>query len=326
MRIIFFGTPKFSANTLKFLIDSGHNITAVVSAPDSRKGRGKQLDASEVKTLAIDENITVLQPLNLKNIDFINRLRSFNADLFVVVAFRMLPEIVWKIPDKGTINLHTSYLPNYRGAAPLNRVLINGESETGVTTFFIDEKIDSGQIIMQEHVALNENTTAAQLHNILIKKGGVLLNNTINAIKKNEHNKIVQFHKKTMRDAPKITKDLLKIDWSKTASEIHNLIRGLSPVLDKENLLQDVAICPSAWFLLQDDKGKNKRIKLQLTRVSKATNDIHLSIDTDNNSYLKINLQDKALDILRLQSEGKKSMTIKQFLNGNKLNSNFKVL
>ena len=140
MRIIFFGTPRFSANTLKLLIDSGHNIAAVVSAPDSRKGRGKQLKASEVKTLAIDEKIIVLQPLNLKNIDFINRLRSFNADLFVVVAFRMLPEIVWKIPEKGTINLHTSYLPNYRGAAPLNRVLINGESETGVTTFFFITK------------------------------------------------------------------------------------------------------------------------------------------------------------------------------------------
>ena len=212
MKIIFFGTPGFAATTLKFLIDNGHEILAVVSAPDSRKGRGKQLEATQVKTLAIDEKIAVLQPLNLKDPDFIEKLRSYNADLFVVVAFRMLPEVVWKIPEKGTINLHTSFLPNYRGAAPLNRVLINGESKTGITTFFINERIDAGQIIMQEQVALNENTTAAQLHNILMEKGSVLLNNTVNAIEKNEFNQIVQSYDSTMQEAPKITKNLLKID------------------------------------------------------------------------------------------------------------------
>ena len=192
MKIIFFGTPNFAATTLKFLIDNGHEILAVVSAPDSKKGRGKQLQATEVKTLAIEEKIVVLQPLNLKSPDFINKLNSFNADLFVVVAFRMIPEIVWKIPEKGTINLHTSLLPNYRGAAPLNRVLINGESKTGITTFFINDKIDSGNIIMQEEVALNKNTTAAQLYNSLLKKGSILLNNTINAIEANKFKQIIQ--------------------------------------------------------------------------------------------------------------------------------------
>ncbi|MDC0204668.1 formyltransferase family protein [Flavobacteriales bacterium] len=326
MKIIFFGTPSFAATTLKFLIDNGHEISAIVSAPDSRKGRGKQLQETEVKKLAINEKITILQPLNLKDPDFVKKLKSFHVDLFVVVAFRMLPEIVWKIPGKGTINLHTSFLPNYRGAAPLNRVLINGESKTGVTTFFINEKIDAGQIIMQEQVALNENITAAQLHNILMKKGSVLLNNTINAIEKNKFKQIIQSHSTTMKNAPKITKDLLRIDWSKTAIDIHNLIRGLSPVLDNENLLKDVAICPSAWFLLQDDKGKNKRIKLQLTKLSPVTKTAHLSIDTDNSSYLKINVKDLSLNILRLQIEGKTSMNIKQFLQGNKINRNFKVL
>lgn len=326
MKIIFFGTPGFAATTLRFLLDNGHEILAVVSAPDSRKGRGKQLQATEVKTLSIDKKIDVLQPINLKDPDFIEKLKSYNADLFVVVAFRILPEMVWKIPKKGTINLHTSFLPNYRGAAPLNRVLINGESKTGITTFFINEQIDAGQIIMQEQVVLNENTTAAQLHNILMEKGSVLLNNTVNAIENNEFYKIVQSYSSTMKDAPKITKDLLKINWSKTAIEIHNLIRGLSPVLDGENLLKDVAICPSAWFLLQDDNGDNKRIKLQLTKLSPATKSIPLSIDTDNASYLKINIRDQSLNILRLQAEGKTSMNIKQFLQGNKINSNFKIL
>ena len=188
MKIIFFGTPIFAANNLKFLIDNGQKILAVVSAPDSKRGRGKQLQATEVKKLAIDEKLEVLQPLNLKDRDFIKRLKLLNADIFVVVAFRMLPEIVWKIPKKGTINLHASFLPDYRGAAPLNRVLINGESSTGITTFFINNKIDRGKIIMQEEVKLNIDTTAGQLHNILMTKGSVLLNNTVNAIRKNQFN------------------------------------------------------------------------------------------------------------------------------------------
>jgi len=326
MKIIFFGTPGFAATNLKSLIDNGHEIVAIVSAPDSRKGRGKQLQATEVKKLAINEKITVLQPLNLRDPDFVKKLKSFNVDLFVVVAFRMLPKIVWKIPEKGTVNLHTSLLPNYRGAAPLNRVLINGESKTGITTFFINDKIDAGQIIMQEEVVLNENITVAQLHNILMKKGSVLLNNTINSIEKDEFTQVVQSFTSTMQYATKITKDLLRIDWSKTAKEIHNLVRGLSPVLDNESLLKNVAICPSAWFLLQDENGNSKRIKLQLTKLLPSTKTSQLSIDTDNISYLKINVRNQSLNILRLQVEGKTSMNINQFLQGHKINSNSKIL
>ena len=184
MKIIFFGTPSFSANTLEYLIKNGHEILAVVSTPDSKRGRGKKIHASEVKTVAVSKDIPVFQPEKLNDIDFVKKLKSCNADLFVVVAFRMLPEIIWKIPKKGTINLHTSLLPHYRGAAPLNRVLINGDPKTGITTFFINNKIDAGEILMQENIALNQDTTVAQLHNFMIRKGSILLNKTIKAIEK----------------------------------------------------------------------------------------------------------------------------------------------
>jgi len=326
MRIIFFGTPGFAANNLQFLIESGYDIVAVVTATDSRKGRGKQLKATAVKKLALENNISVLQPENLKDATFIRELKSYTADLYVVVAFRMLPEIVWKIPEKGSINLHTSLLPNYRGAAPINRVLINGENKTGITTFFIDQQIDSGAIIMQEEVELSKQTTAAQLHNILMEKGSVLLHNTVHAIERNLLSQKVQNHDTTMQEAPKLTKELLKIDWTQSADDIHNLVRGLSPYLDANSLLKDVAICPSAWFTLQDENRKDKRIKLQLTKIESTTKTNRLAIDTDNKSYFTITLGDKALSILNLQAEGKNPMSIAQFLQGNKLNENFKIL
>ena len=185
MKIIFFGTPNFAANNLKALINVGHEIAAIVCPADSRKGRGKQLKPCAVKEVGQEKNITVLQPLKLKDKDFIEALKSFNADLFVVVAFRMLPELVWNLPKKGTINLHTSLLPNYRGAAPINWVLINGERETGITTFFINKKIDAGAIIQQEKIELTKNTTAAELHNTLMNKGSELLISTLHSIKNN---------------------------------------------------------------------------------------------------------------------------------------------
>ena len=183
MKIVFFGTPQFAATNLNVLINAGHDIVGIVCPPDSRKGRGKQLKPCAVKEVGIANNIPVLQPLKLRDEDFITNLHSLNADIFVVVAFRMLPEIVWKIPAKGTINLHTSLLPNYRGAAPINWVLINGEKETGITTFFIDQQIDSGAIIKQEIIKLTETTTAAELHNTLMNKGSELLIDTLSSIK-----------------------------------------------------------------------------------------------------------------------------------------------
>ena len=326
MRIVFFGTPYFAATNLSLLINAGHDIVAIVSPPDSRKGRGKQLKPCAVKEVGIENNIPVLQPLKLKNENFIEKLKSLNADLFVVVAFRMLPKSVWSLPKKGTINLHTSLLPNYRGAAPINWVLINGEKETGVTTFFIDQQIDSGAIIQQEKIKLTNKTTAAELHNTLMNKGSNLLINTLNSIKNNSVNQSPQQHNTTMLEAPKLTKEILKIDWTKSAKEIHNLIRGLSPFLDNNTKLKDVSICPSAWFILQDYNGNKKRIKVHLSEVINIQSDDALCIKTDNKTYLHIITTENAIAILNLQAEGKNPMTIQQFLQGNKINENYTIL
>tara|TARA_X000000368_G_scaffold413464_1_gene401568 strand:+ start:144 stop:1124 length:981 start_codon:yes stop_codon:yes gene_type:complete len=326
MRIVFFGTPYFAAINLKELISEGYNIVALVTPPDSRKGRGKQLKNCAVKEVGITNNIPVLQPIKLKSDDFIEKLKSFNADLFIVVAFRMLPELVWKIPTKGTINLHTSLLPNYRGAAPINWVLINGEKETGITTFFIDKRIDSGTIILQERIKLTNKTTAAQLHNTLMNKGSKLLISTLILIKNNSINKIPQQNDQDMLVAPKLKKELLKINWTKSAKEIHNLIRGLSPFLDNNTKLKDVAICPSAWFILKNNNGIEKRIKVHLSEIISTQSDNLLSIKTDNKTYLHIITNKNTISILNLQPEGKNPMTIQQFLQGNKINRDDKII
>ena len=323
MKIVFFGTPHFAATNLNALINAGYDIVGIVCPPDSKKGRGKQLKPCAVKEVGIANNIPVLQPLKLRDDDFIHQLKSLNADLFVVVAFRMLPQSVWSLPSKGTINLHTSLLPNYRGAAPINWVLINGEKETGITTFFIDQQIDSGAIIKQKKIELTDKTTAAELHNTLMNKGSELLINTLNSIKNNTVSHQEQEHNLAMSEAPKLTKELLKIDWNKSANEIHNLVRGLSPFLDNNTKLKDVAICPSAWFTLQDDNGIQKRIKLHLSDVVSSNSDKLHSIKTDNKTYLHIITNKNAIAILNLQAEGKNPMTIQQFLQGNKINENF---
>ena len=326
MKIIFFGTPNFAANNLKALINAEYEILAIVCPPDSRKGRGKQLKPCAVKKVGQENNIPILQPLKLKSDDFIDKLKSFNADLFIVVAFRILPELVWKIPTKGTINLHTSLLPNYRGAAPINWVLINGEKETGITTFFIDKEIDSGEIILQEVIKLTDKTTAAELHNTLMNKGSNLLISTLMLIKNDSVNKIPQQNYQAMLEAPKLTKELLKINWTKSAKEIHNLIRGLSPFLDNNTKLKDVAICPSAWFVLKNHNGIEKRIKAHLSEVISTQSDNPLSIKTDNKTYLHIITNKNSISILNLQAEGKNPMTIQQFLQGNKINKNDEIL
>ena len=268
----------------------------------------------------------MLQPLKLKSESFLQQLRSLNADLFVVVAFRMLPELVWGLPKKGTINLHTSLLPNYRGAAPINWVLINGEEETGVTIFLINNNIDTGEIIEQEKIKVTNKTTAAKLHNTLMKKGSSLLIKSLDSIKNNSADYIPQKYNSAMLEAPKLTKELLKIDWKKSANEIHNLIRGLSPFLDDDTQLKDVAICPSAWFFLQDANGVKKRIKVHLSEIVSTHKDSLLTIKTDNKTYLHIVTSENAISILNLQAEGKKPMTIQQFLLGNKINKNNKIL
>ena len=323
MKIIFFGTPRFAANNLRYLIDSQYEIVGVVTPPDSKKGRGKDLKNCAVKEVALEMNIPVLQPEKLRSSEFVSALKVLQAELFVVVAFRMLPEVVWGMPSKGTINLHTSLLPKYRGAAPINRVLINGEKETGISTFFINNNIDSGAIIQQSIVKLTNKTTAGQLHEILVGKSNNLLASTINSIKDNSVEKRQQSNA-VIIDAPKLTKDLLKINWNKSAADIHNLVRGLSPFIDENTMLKDVAICPSSWFVLKNEEGKEMRVKLLLSRHSSETN-VSGTLESDQKSYLKVNLNKGSIFIEKLQVAGKNAMNISQFLSGNKVNDKWTI-
>ena len=320
MKIVFFGTPFFAAFNLEFLFKKKHNIISVISAPDKEKGRGKKIIPTQVKLKANSLQIEVKTPLSLENEKFISYLKTLDADLFVVVAFRKLPKSIWTLPKYGTVNLHTSLLPNYRGAAPINRVLINDEQETGLTTFFIDDKIDCGEIISQEKINLSDDTTAAQLHNIMMKKGSKLLDKTIDLIQNNNFSKSKQENKLAEKKAEKLTKELTKINWKNDAKEIHNLVRGLSPFLSENEILKDISICPAAWFYITNENGKKIRAKLILSTYSNQTNSNFLSIETDQKSFLKINLNNGSIHINKIQLEGKKVINISQFLLGHKVN------
>ena len=315
MKIVFFGTPDFSSQILKKILN-GNEIVSIVTAEDSQKGRGKKFQFPDVKKTGIELNIPVFQPKNLKDDKFVEKLKKFNADIFLVIAFRKLPKKVWQIPKKGTINLHTSFLPDYRGAGPINWVLINGEKHTGISSFFINDKIDQGDIILQKKISIDKNMTAAQLHNQMIIDGIEITNKTIELIRNNTHKIKIQNQSETHKKAPKINKELLRINWDQSIDQIHNKIRGLSPFLDYNELLQDISICPCAWFYLN-----NKRIKVQKSSICEKINDSKI-IDTDNKTYLNINFSQKALSLEMIQIEGKKPMLIKQFLQGNKINEN----
>ena len=315
MKIVFFGTPDFSSQILKKILN-GNEIVSIVTAEDSQKGRGKKFQFPDVKKTGIELNIPVFQPKNLKDDKFVEKLKKFNADIFLVIAFRKLPKKVWQIPKKGTINLHTSFLPDYRGAGPINWVLINGEKHTGISSFFINDKIDQGDIILQKKISIDKNMTAAQLHNQMIIDGIEITNKTIELIRNNTLKIKIQNQSETHKKAPKINKELLRINWGQSIDQIHNKIRGLSPFLDYNELLQDVSICPCAWFYLN-----NKRIKVQKSSICEKINDSKI-IDTDNKTYLNINFSQKALSLEMIQIEGKKPMLIKQFLQGNKINEN----
>ena len=315
MKIVFFGTPDFSSQILKKILN-GNEIVSIVTAEDSQKGRGKKFQFPDVKKTGIELNIPVFQPKNLKDDKFVEKLKKFNADIFLVIAFRKLPKKVWQLPKKGTINLHTSLLPDYRGAGPINWVLINGEKHTGISSFFINDKIDQGDIILQKKISIDKNMTAGQLHNQMIIDGIEITNKTIELIRNNTHKIKIQNQSETHKKAPKINKELLRINWGQSIDQIHNKIRGLSPFLNKNELLKDVSICPCAWFYLN-----NKRIKVQKSSICEKINDSKI-IDTDNKTYLNINFSQKALSLEMIQIEGKKPMLIKQFLQGNKINEN----
>ena len=314
MKIICFGTPSFTSEIIKN-IERCNDIVCIVTSEDTQKGRGKKILPSDVKKTAFELNIPILQPNKLDDKEFIEKLKEYNADLFLVIAFRKLPKVVWELPKKGTINLHTSLLPEYRGAAPINWVLINGENKTGVTTFFINEKIDQGDIILQKKINLDQNITAGQLHNLMINDGIEIVNKTINLIDENDVQLIYQSKKDEFKAAPKLNKELQKINWQKSIIEIHNKIRGLSPFIDQTTMLKDVSICPCAWFFLN-----SKRVKIQKSSVVEIVNKVRY-LDTDNKNYLNVNFKNKALSLEIIQPEGKKPMNIKQFLQGNKIES-----
>ena len=325
MKIVFFGTPSFASIILDEIINN-HNVVGIVTSTDTKKGRGKKIKESAVKILAKENNLPILQPLNLKDPKFVDDLIQLQADLYIVIAFRMLPKIVWEIPKLGTINLHASLLPNYRGAAPINWVIINGETQTGVTTFFINEEIDKGNIILSKTIEINNNITAAQLHNSLIVIGKNLMTKTIELFIKSDGNEIntTKQLNNSLKSAPKLSKELSKINWSDSIIKINAKIHGLSPLLSNNDLLKDVSICPSAWFEIHDEK-EVKRIKVQKSEIVEIKNR-NAKIDTDNSTYLNINLNNKALSIKNLQMQGKNPMNIKQFLQGNKIKDSFKLI
>ncbi len=311
LRVVFMGTPEFAVGILAALNQSIHDIVAVVTVADKPAGRGQKMKESAVKIYAHENNLTILQPEKLKDEHFLAQLKELQADLFVVVAFRMLPKEVWKMPAFGTINLHASLLPKYRGAAPINWALINGDSETGVTTFFIDENIDSGRIIAQEKVKIGADTNAGQLHDELMNLGAGLTLKTLDSISMQTHVSIEQKQNESedLKIAPKIYKDDCEILWQEGKETIHNKIRGLSPY-------------PAAWTKLYNTK-KNETLLFKLF-TSKP-------IEKDGFNNLTGKLQEHADGILfpckngficitELQLEGKRRMTHKEFLAGNQLN------
>jgi len=302
-RIVFMGTPEFAVASLDALVTAGHNIVGVITAPDKPAGRGLKMQESAVKQYAVQKGLRVLQPEKLKNPEFLAELKSLQADLQVVVAFRMLPEIVWNMPPMGTINLHASLLPHYRGAAPINWAIINGEKETGVTTFKLQHEIDTGNILMQESILINENETAGELHDKMKMVGSALLLKTVNAIADGSIREIPQTTIITdpsiIKHAPKIFTDTARIDWNKPVDEIFNLIRGLSPY-------------PGAFTTLDGKQLKIFKAKKELVRHSLATG----SVDTDQKTYLKFAGPDGYIVIDELQLEGKRRIAIAEFLKG----------
>lgn len=304
MRIIFMGTPDFAVASLKALIDAGEEVVAVVTGPDKPAGRGQKLHESAVKKFAVSQNIPVLQPVKLRDPEFLAELKSFNADLQVVVAFRMLPELVWNMPEKGTINVHASLLPNYRGAAPINHAIINGEKKSGVTTFLLQHEIDTGNILFSTEVEILDNDNAGDLHDKLMLAGAELLIRTVNAIKKNDIHPIPQdsIDTENLKHAPKIFKEDCLINWENDSVKIYNLIRGLSPY-------------PTAFTHID-----GKVLKIYESEIIIEKHDLKPgSYISDGKNELKFATKDGFLKLLEIQIEGKKRMSVSDFLRGYRL-------
>jgi methionyl-tRNA formyltransferase len=303
LRIVFLGTPDFASASLKKLVENNINVVAVITAPDKPKGRGKKLGMSAVKEYALEVGLPVLQPTNLKSPEFLKELNSYEADLQIVVAFRMLPVAVWGMPSLGTFNLHASLLPQYRGAAPINWAIMNGEKETGVTTFFLKHEIDTGEIIFQESETIHNDDNVGSLYQRLMNKGADLVLKTVRAIEADDYPQIPQNTDQILKSAPKIFKEDCKIYWEQPSEIIRNFIRGLAPY-------------PAAWSELH---GKVLKI-YEVTKANEGTNKPIGEFYSDGKTYIRVNTKDGTLSILDLQLEGKKRMKVQDLLRGYSFN------
>ena len=308
LRIVFMGTPDFAVGILDTIYKNNYDIVGVITAPDKPAGRGQKVSMSAVKEYALEKNLRLLQPTNLKSEEFLSELRSLEANLQVVVAFRMLPEVVWKMPKLGTFNLHASLLPEYRGAAPINWAIINGETKTGVTTFFIDDKIDTGAMILSKETEIGANETAGELHDRLMHLGSVTVLETLQLIEAGKAITTLQQNNPDVKTAYKLNKENCKIDWSQSGKTIFNLIRGLSPY-------------PATWTFIKD--GENEwNVKIYSVSFEEKTHSETIGKITTTKKEIFITTKDGVLKIDSLQFPGKKRMLAHELLNGVKLSEN----
>lgn len=312
-RLVFFGTPAFAASQLEAIVDAGHQVLAVVTAPDKAAGRGKKIHQSAVKELALKLELNLLQPTNLKDTDFIESLSLLKADIFVVVAFRMLPKTVWELPPLGTFNLHASLLPDYRGAAPINHAIMNGEKTTGLTTFFINEKIDEGAIILQHRLEIGSAENAGSLHDRMMLAGNALINETLQQIIDRKAAVRVQEQTSVDKAAPKIFKEDCALRWINPIYKVYNQIRGLSPY-------------PAAFTDLISDNNEALRLKVFAAEIEEGKPDEDIfSLLTDNKTFLKVALPDGYLKLTKIQLPGKKPLEIAEMLKGFKFIGKWKI-
>ncbi|MBG6187670.1 methionyl-tRNA formyltransferase [Flavobacterium sp. CAN_S2] len=302
LRIVFMGTPEFAVGILDTIIKNNYEVVGVITAADKPAGRGQKLKYSAVKEYALAHNLTLLQPLNLKDETFLAELKALNANLQIVVAFRMLPKVVWEMPSLGTFNLHASLLPNYRGAAPINWAIINGETKTGVTTFFIDDKIDTGAMILNSEIPIDETENAGHLHDRLMELGSKTVIDTLEMIETGNVSTVIQKDTADIKTAYKLNKENCKIDWTKSAQEINNLIRGLSPY-------------PAAWCFFED-KNEEWNVKIYEAKIISEDHNYAIGSLICTKKEMKIAVRNGFIQILNLQFPGKKKMSTSELLNG----------
>ncbi len=312
LRIVFMGTPEFAVTILHEILEAGYTVAGVITAPDKPAGRGRKLNESAVKTYAASRGLPVLQPTNLKSPEFIEELKNLSPNLQVVVAFRMLPKLVWNLPEYGTFNLHASLLPQYRGAAPINWAIINGEPTTGVSTFFLDEKIDTGAMILQRSVEINKDETAGTLHDKLMQTGAKLVLETLELIKEDKAIPEKQLESSALKEAPKLTKENTRINWNASIDGTYNFIRGLNPY-------------PTAWTELKNGED-TLPVKIYEAEKLYEFHDLEVGKLLVKNKDLLVAVKNGFIQILEIQIPGKRKMKIRDLLNGYQFESNAKVL